>query len=231
MFVKNVLALASVTGAILMASNAYSAPNINVHGIIAPNACTATVVGGENLDWGITQHASLKQKEFNLFPAKQVTLQFNCPSKQSVAFWATDPNESSVQVGPNSGGRINHAEVNRGFGLGFDPVTKNKLGNFTLNPVSTTVDGVTNTESFGYRAGGMHNETTFSRVLTKSWAYNKTEDYTPWDDKKEGGSGPAAGQSISWTFDIEPQLNRGDMITNAQQVDWRGTAQINVRYF
>lgn len=228
MFTKKIIAFASVTGIILTGSSAYSATNINVHGIIAPNACIATIVGGDNLDWGITQHASLNQKAFNNFPAKKVTLQFNCPSPQSVAFWAVDPNQDSVMVGQNTDGRTNHADINRAFGLGFDPVTGNKLGNFTLNPVSTTVDGVTNSTTFGYTASGAHNGTAFGRVNTKDWAYNKKEDYTPWD---QGTNKPASGQSISWVFDVEPQLNHGEMITNAQQVDWQGTAQVNVRYF
>ncbi|KAF0854797.1 hypothetical protein Y788_18845 [Pantoea dispersa 625] len=32
-------------------------------------------------------------------------------------------------------------------------------------------------------------------------------------------------------LDIEPQLNKGDLISNAQKTEWQGTAQINVRYF
>lgn len=228
MLTKKIIALASVTGVMMMGGNAYSASNINVHGIIAPNACIANIIGGDNLDWGITQHATLNQKALNNFPAKKVTLQFNCPSDQSVAFWATDPNQDSVMLGQNTGGRTGHADINRIFGLGFDPVTGNKLGNFTLNPVSTTVDGVTNLTSFGYQVSGAHNGTDFSRVLTADWAYKKTEDYTPWDESK---SKPAVGKSISWVFDVEPQLNNGEMITNAQQVDWQGTAQVNVRYF
>ncbi|MFP1767632.1 DUF1120 domain-containing protein [Lonsdalea quercina] len=226
--IKKIAAVLSISSSVLLCGNAYSAMNINVHGIIAPNACIATIVGGDNLDWGITQHARLKQKSLNNFPAKKVTLQFNCPSDQSVAFWATDPNQDSALVGENIDGRTGHADVNRIFGLGFDPVTGNKLGNFTLNPVSTTVDGITNDTSFGYMVSGAHNGTAFGRVLTKSWAYKKTEDYTPWN---ETTNKPAVGKSFSWVFDIEPQLNNGEMITNAEQVDWQGTAQVNVRYF
>ncbi|MDC7871271.1 hypothetical protein TH60_17415 [Pantoea ananatis] len=226
-FNKTVLALSFTTSA-LFCHTAMAGTDINVHGIIAPNACTANVVGGEALDWGITQHEDLNQTELNTFAAKQVTLQVSCPSEQKVAFWATDPNASSALLGVNTNNRKGHADSTRIFGLGMDPVTGNKLGNFTISPVSSTVDGVTNTTSFGYQNGGAHNSTAFSRVLNADWSYKISEDWTPWN---ETTSAPASGKVISWVFDVEPQLNAGNMITNAQRVDWQGTAQINVRYF
>lgn len=225
---KKLVLIFGFTSSSLLSHSVMAGMDINVHGIIAPNACTANIVGGDGLDWGIMQHENLKQTSINNFQAKQVTLQVSCPSNQSVAFWATDPNENSAMVGENTDGRTGHADASRIFGLGMDPVTGNKLGNFTLNPVSSTVDGVTNSTSFGYQNGGAHNGTSFSKVLNANWSYKKTEDWTPWDETKNT---PSAGKSFSWVFDVEPQLNRGDMITNAQQVDWQGTAQVNVRYF
>lgn len=202
--------------------------DINVHGVIAPNACTASIVGGDSLDWGITQHESLNQTTLNNLSKKQVTLQVSCPSAQSVAFWATDPNENSAMVGEDTSNRRGHADPARIFGLGMDPVTGNKLGNFTITPVSTTVDSETNSTSFGYQNSGSHDGTTFQRVLNSAWSYKKTEDWTPWD---EANKKPASGRSIQWVLDIEPQLNKGNQITNAQRVEWQGTAQVNVRYF
>lgn len=225
---KNTAITTALCSGILLCTSATASMDINVHGVIAPNACSATVIGGGNLDWGITQHESLNQTKLNTFPAKQVTLQFNCPSDQSVAFWAIDPNASSAMVGTNTGGHTGHADANRIFGLGMDPVTGNKLGNFTLSPISSTVDGTTNKTSFGYQLSGSHSGTTFLRVLNSAWSYSKAEDWTPWD---ENTSKPAVGKSFAWVFDVEPQLNKGNMITNAQQVDWQGTAQINVRYY
>ncbi|WP_159378405.1 DUF1120 domain-containing protein [Pantoea dispersa] len=218
----------SLTGSFLFANSSFAAMDINVHGAIAPNACTASVIGGDSLDWATTQHENLKQKDFNTLPKKQVTLHVSCPSAQSVAFWATDPNENSAMVGRNTSTQVGHADNLRIFGLGMDPVTRNKLGNFTISSVSSTVDGVTNATSFGYRNSGSHNSTNFSRAQNSAWSYNKTEDWTPWD---EGANRPAAGKSISWLLDIEPQLNKGDLISNAQKTEWQGTAQINVRYF
>ncbi|WP_223815732.1 MULTISPECIES: DUF1120 domain-containing protein [Pantoea] len=228
MSLNKVVTALSITGAFLLANPSFAAMDINVHGVIAPNACTASVIGGDSLDWGITQHENLNQTSFNTFPKKQVTLQISCPSAQSVAFWATDPNENSAMVGQNTSTQSGHADSSRIFGLGMDPVTGNKLGNFTITPVSSTVDGVTNSTSFGYQNSGAHDSTAFTRVLNSAWSYKKTEDWTPWD---EATGKPASGKSISWVLDIEPQLNKGNQITNAQQVDWQGTAQVNVRYF
>lgn len=227
-FSKKLIVFLSCTTSFLVCNYAMAAMDINVHGVIAPNACTANVVGGDALDWGITQHANLQQTSLNNFTAKQVTLQVNCPANQSVAFWATDPNTTSALVGININNRVGHADPTRIFGLGMDPVTGNKLGNFTLNPISSTVDGKTNTNSFGYQVGGAHNGTSFIKESNEKWSYKKSEDWTPWD---ESTNKPALGTSFSWIFDIEPQLNRGDMITNAQRVEWQGTAQLNVRYF
>lgn len=218
----------SLSGSVLLANSAFAAMDINVHGVIAPNACTASIIGGDSLDWGITQHENLNQTDFNTFPKKQVTLQVSCPSAQSVAFWATDPNETSAMVGKNTSTQTGHADITRIFGLGMDPVTQNKLGNFTITPVSSTVDGVTNSTSFGYQNSGSHDSTNFLKVLNSAWSYKKTEDWTPWD---EATNKPATGKSISWLLDIEPQLNKGNQITNAQRVEWQGTAQVNVRYF
>lgn len=217
-----------ISGTCFLSSSSFAAMDINVHGIIEPNACTATVIGGDSLDWGITQHETLNQTSFNTFPKKQVTLQVSCPSEQSVAFWATDPNENSAMVGVKTSTQSGHETSDRIFGLGFDPVLKTKLGNFTISPVSSTVDGVTNSTSFGYQNSGSHDSTSFSKVMNAAWSYKKTEDWTPWD---ESTNKPASGKSISWLLDIEPQLNKGNQITNAQQVDWQGTAQVNVRYF
>lgn len=228
MYLKKIALAFSISGNFFIASSAFAAMDINVHGIIAPNACTATVMGGEALDWGITQHESLNQTTLNNFPSKQVTLQVSCPSAQSVAFWAIDPNENSAMIGQDIDGRKGHSDIARIFGLGMDPVTGNKLGNFTINPVSSTVDGNTNSTSFGYQNGGAHDGTVFQRVNNSDWSYKKTEDWTPWD---ENNNKPASGKSISWLLSIEPQLNKGNMITNAQRVDWQGTAQVNVRYF
>ncbi|MGF6477643.1 hypothetical protein ABIE06_004500 [Pantoea dispersa] len=228
MSLNKTIAALTTTGAFLLANPSFAAMDINVHGVIAPNACTASIIGGDSLDWGITQHENLNQTSFNTFPIKQVTLQVSCPSDQSVAFWAIDPNESSAMVGQNTSTHKGHADITRIFGLGMDPVTGNKLGNFTITPVSSTVDGVINSTSFGYQNSGSHNSTAFSRVLSSDWSYKKTEDWTPWD---EATGKPASGKSISWLLAIEPQLNKGNMITNAQQVDWQGTAQVNVRYF
>lgn len=202
--------------------------DIKVHGVIAPNACTASLIGVEGLDWGITQHEDLNQTSFNTLTGKKVTLQVSCPSAQSVAFWATDPNESSAMVGQNTSTQTGHADISRIFGLGMDPVTGNKLGNFTITPVMSTVDGVPNSTSFGYQNSGSHDGTLFSKVLNSAWSYKKNEDWTPWD---EATNKPASGKSISWVLNIEPQLNKGNQITNAQRVDWEGTAQVNVRYF
>lgn len=225
----NKFILLLVSGVATVVSNsAFSAMDINVHGVISPSACTAGIIGGDNLDWGVIQHENLKQNELNTFPKKQVTLQVSCPAAQSIAFWATDPNENSAMVGTNTDGRIGHADSSRIFGLGMDPVTGKKLGNFTVSPVSSTVDGKTNSQNFGFQISGSHNGTIFLPVLSSAWSYKKTEDWTPWDESKMR---PASGKSISWLLEIEPQLNTGSNITNTQRVDWQGTAQVNIRYF
>ncbi|MHB2094958.1 DUF1120 domain-containing protein [Pantoea dispersa] len=227
MFLKRFVAF-SITGSFLFANSSFAAMDINVHGAISPNACTASIIGGDSLDWATTQHENLKQHDFNTLPKKQVTLQVSCPSAQSVAFWATDPNENSALEGMNTSGKVGHTDKLRVFGLGLDPVTQNKIGNFTLSPVSSTVDGVTNSTSAGYQVSGSHNNSIFSRILSSQWSYSKAEDWTPWD---EAANKPAVGKSISWLLDIEPQLNKGELISNAQKIEWQGTAQVNVRYF
>lgn len=210
-------------------SSSFAGMNVNVKGVIEPTSCSVDLTGGaESLDWGSMAHADLKDGKFTTLPAKQITISIGCPGKSHIAFWADDPNQSTVMVGENIAGRVGHANSDRAFGIGKDPINNNPVGNFTLNPVSSTVDGTTNSANFGYTVSSPHTGTAFSRVLMKDWSYRKVEDWTPWDDAKNA---PAEGQNFSFVFDVEPQLNKKENLTNSQRIPWEGTAQFTVRYF
>lgn len=209
---------------------AHAASEINVKGIITPSACTVNVPTGNDLDWGEITWDSLSKTDFTTLPAKTARIDINCPegTTTKTAMWIVDADPTSAMLGKNSAGRIDHADSGRIFGIGFDPVTKKKIGNFVLKPVSTIVDGATNTASFGYnRDAANHMSTPSSRALMSNWAYYTKEEWSPLDATDK----PASGNSFTWNFEVEPQINIASQISANTQVPWNGTAQVNVRYY
>ncbi|WON77971.1 hypothetical protein [Serratia sp. UGAL515B_01] len=201
---------------------------LNVQGIISPPACVADVVGNTDLDWGALQHSELGSKVKTL-EAKPITLSINCPDDANthVAFWVADGITDPAMQGDNTGGMTNHGQIIRDFSIGLDPFTSQPLGNYTLNPVEELVDGNKQT-SFGFVASGSHSNTVFSPRKITAYSYSKAEDWTFWDDKT---AKPAIGNNFQMTFNVEPQLNTTDKISNINQINWKGTAQFNIRYF
>ncbi|MCF5657023.1 DUF1120 domain-containing protein [Pseudomonas poae] len=209
---------------------AHAASDINVKGVITPSACTVNIPTGNDLDWGEIPWDSLNKTDFTTLTAKPATIVINCPegTTTKTAMWIVDADPSSALVGKNSAGRTDHGDSGRIFGIGIDPVTKNKIGNFVLKPVSTTVDGVTNTTNFGYnRDAANHMSTPSSRALMSNWAYYTAEEWSPLD----ASNNPASGTSFTWNFEVEPQINKASQINATTQVPWNGTAQVNVRYY
>nr|WP_277933747.1 MULTISPECIES: DUF1120 domain-containing protein [unclassified Pseudomonas] len=209
---------------------AHAASDINVKGVIGPSACVVDIPSGNDLDWGTINWDSLNKTDFTTLSAKTATITINCPegTTTKTAMWIVDADPSSALTGKNNSGRIDHGDTGRIFGIGIDPVTKNKIGNFVLNPVSTTVDGTTNTTNFGYNRDAATHSTTPSSVAAMSkWAYYTAEEWSPLDASNK----PASGTSFTWTFDVEPQINKASQISATTQVPWNGTAQVNVRYF
>lgn len=221
--------MAMAVAATIASMNSQAATDINVNGKITPPACTATVSGGSNLDWGSIAHTQLSATDFTTLPAKQAIISVSCPTgtTTSVALWMVDPNQSSAMAGKDSNGRTGHGWTDRGFGLGLDPITQKPIGNFTMNPTQTSVDGTVNSSKFGYVTDSGHTATSFGVTSMASWAYKKTEDWTAVDSTGK----PATGQNFTWTFDVEPQLNKSSNISNSVEVPFSGTAQVNVRYF
>jgi hypothetical protein len=217
------------TAAFSLGANAQT--NVTVNGKITPPGCTASFGGGANLDWGSIPWSSLSSTAMTTLPAKAVTFQVQCPvdTKVSAAFWAVDPNKSTAITGPNStstNGSYNHSDANRIFGIGTDPVTNKKLGNFTMISTGATFDGKQAT-GFGFTKDTSHTTTDFSKV-GMGWAMHTAEDWTVWDDATNK---PASAATHTFTFNVEPQLNKKTEITATQEVPFAGVAQFNLRYF
>lgn len=209
---------------------AQAATDINVKGVIGPSACVVDVPSGNDLDWGTIPWETLNKDTFTTLAPKTATITINCPqgTTTNTAMWIVDADPTSALVGINNSGRTDHGDSGRIFGIGIDPVTKNKIGNFVLNPVSTNVDGVVNTTNFGYNRDAVNHTAIPGNVaLMSRWAYYKAEEWSPIGV----GNKPATGTSFTWTFNVEPQINKASQISATTQVPWSGTAQVNVRYY
>ncbi|WP_322014294.1 DUF1120 domain-containing protein [Paraburkholderia sp. J12] len=205
--------------------------NVNVQGLIVPPACSAQFVGGADLDWGNISHNSLNSSSMTLLSKKNVTLQTQCDDGLTthMAFWAVDANPQSAMTGmrvPGTNG-ANGDDSNRVFGIGMDPVTNQKIGNFTMIPTTTSYDGTVNETNYGYVKTSTHAETSFTASNLNGTAYDKTADYTVLD----ATNNPAVANTFTYSFDVYPQLNKSTAITNSQEVPFNGTAQFYVRYF
>lgn len=206
--------------------------DISVKGKIAPPACTASFIGGGNLDWGTVSHNELSETNTTILSEKEVTLQVQCSEGQKthIAFWATDPNKASALPGQKIPGYTNWDNGNaadRIFGLGMDPVTGKKLGNFTMISKSSAFDGTEQKTKFGYTRDMTGATNTFT-LSDFGWGYMWNEQWTVLgaDNAK-----PAAANTFTFTFGVYPQLNKKTEITGTQEVPFAGTAQFNVRYF
>jgi hypothetical protein len=213
------------------AAHAQSA-NVTVRGLIVPPACSAQFVGGADLDWGTISHNLLNATTMTVLDKKTVTLQAQCDGGLTthMAFWAVDPNASSALAGIRVPGTNNNNGEDSGriFGLGMDPVTHQKLGNFTMIPTSSSYDGNANSTSYGTVKSTAHTETSFSTVdFNNNYGYLTGSDYTVLDTTNN----PAVANTFTMALDVYPQLNKSSSITNAQEVPFSGTAQFYVRYF
>ncbi|MEW5561943.1 DUF1120 domain-containing protein [Enterobacter asburiae] len=215
---------------LMVAGSAYAAnPTINVSGKITPPACDASIVGGgENLVWDPISHNSLSNTTFTPLPPKSATLSVTCEDGLAthIAFWATDANAASAIAGIKIPGTIydNGNVAARIFGIGMDPVTNKRIGNFTLVSKSSSYDGTENSSKFGY--GGRGTES--FAVSNFGWGYPTVEDWTVLDTTTNQ---PAVGTAFTFTFDVVPQINKKSEITNSQEVAFAGSAQFFVRYF
>jgi len=123
---------------------AQAATDANVKGVIGPSACFVDVPSGNDLDWGSIPWETLNKDTFTTLVPKTATITINCPqgTTANTAMWIVDADPTSALVGINNSGRTDRGDSGRILGIGIDPVTKNKIGNFVLNPVSINVDGV-----------------------------------------------------------------------------------------
>jgi hypothetical protein len=211
--------------------NANAQTNVTVNGIIGPPGCDATFSGGGSLDWGTIPWSSLSTTAMTTLPRKAVTFQVQCPAgtQVSMALWAIDPNSSSAMTGPNTSspnGSPNHGCATCIFGIGMDPVTGQKLGNFTMISTGAGFDGTAAT-NIGYVVTATHTSTVFT-PMTIGWPIDMREDWTVWDS---ANNRRASATLHTFTFNVEPQLNSSTNITATQEVPFSGVAQFNVRYF
>jgi type 1 fimbria pilin len=213
------------------AAHAQSA-NVTVQGLIVPPACSAQFVGGAELDWGSISHNSLSATTMTVLSHKDVTLQVSCDQGLTthMALWAVDANPQSALVGiqiPESNS-LNGNDATRIFGIGMDPITGKKLGNFTMIPTSSSYDQNVSSANYGFVQTSTHTETSFNVTPFKgSGAYQLTTDHTILDSANK----PALASTFTYTMSVYPQLNTSSAITNAQEVPFSGAAQFYVRYF
>jgi hypothetical protein len=213
-----------------LSSTTYAANNVTVGGKITPSGCTASFDGGADLDWGAIPWTTLFSTQMTTLEAKQVTLKVSCPtgSKVGMAFWVgDDPNQNSALPGPDTRSKWNHSQVTKIFGLGADPLTKEKIGNFVIIGMNSSYDGVAQKSYYGYVSSTAHTETSFSSAYMGD-AVTRGQDWAVWNT--EAGK-TAVAADYTFTFDVEPQLNMRTKLTATEEVPFAGSAQFNVRYF
>jgi hypothetical protein len=201
---------------------------VTVSGTITPPGCTVSFSGSAGLNWNAIPWSSLSATAMTTLPSKAVTFQVQCPpgTLVTMAFWVVDPNKSSAQTGPDTRNSPNHSIAERIFGIGLDPGTGQKLGNFSMIGVSASFDGKPAT-SFGFTGSGSHDGTSFfSQPI--GWAMNTAEDWTIWDS---ANNKPASASVFIFNFDVEPQLNFKNKLSVTDEVSFSGAAHFNVRYF
>jgi uncharacterized protein DUF1120 len=207
---------------------------VTVSGKILPPGCNAGFDGGADLNWGAIQWNSLHATEMTTLEAKQVKLNVQCPNgaKVGMAFWiGADPNQASALPGPDtpsSNQSKNHSLPEAIFGLGNDPVTQRKIGNFTIVGVDSSYDGTVSKAVYGVVADGTHSSTKFSAISMGYPMYREVVDWTVWD---ETTGKPALAAIHTFTFKVGPQLNAKSKLTASQEISFAGAAQFNVRYF
>ncbi|MRT59008.1 DUF1120 domain-containing protein [Enterobacteriaceae bacterium RIT693] len=225
-----ILSTVMVTGSVLAAN-----PTINVSGKITPPACNASIIGGGTLVWEPVSHNSLSNTTFTALAAKPATLQVTCESglNTRMAFWSVDANAGSAIPGinvPGTSGGSNGANPARIYGIGLDPVTNNKIGNFSLIGKTSSYDGTENDQTIGYVDNGSgHNSESFGVAnFSAGWGLGSIQEWTVLDVTTKK---PAVANSFTFTFDVVPQINKKSQITNSQEVPFSGSVQFFVRYF
>lgn len=203
--------------------------NTNVVARAEASACTADIAGGADLNWGQISHNALSPTGTTVLDRRTITLQVRCADGQKthVAFWAVDTNPQTAMAGVSVNGASNGNDPTRVFGLGRDPSTGQKIGNFTLVAKNSSFDGTLNSNSFGYVNNLSHTASSFQLANFNGVAYGTNQEWTVLDS----GNAPALANAFTFSFDVHPQLNTSKAISNAQEVRFNGTAQFYVRYF
>ncbi|MBW5405627.1 hypothetical protein ACISK3_11885 [Morganella morganii] len=210
------------------------ATSVTVKGVITPPACNATFESPDLiLDWGNIPHSELNETTTKILPKKTATLQVTCEPGTStrVAFWAKNAGPGIALPGQQIELGINGSDPNRIFSLGMDPVTNASIGNFVMMPTKSTYGSETNDSNFGFVQDAGHTAISFVPALFSSkWGItsNGSQDFTILN-KDDGKVAEAA--NFTFSFDVVPQLNLKQNITNAMEVPFVGTAQFYVRYF
>lgn len=216
---------------LMVASSAYADDvTVKVKGKITPPACQATIVGGETLDWGTISHSDLSSG-FTFLPRKEVMLKIQCDAglTTKMSFYTKDGNAASAMPG----GRVPGTSLDNGesperiYGIGMDPVTNEKIGNFTLVSKTSSYDGTENKTQFGFAGKGSGASTGVFATAVFGWGQNHNEEWTVLDDKGQ----PASANVFTFTFDAVPQINFKSKITNTQEVLFSGSAHFTVAYF
>ncbi|QLH62434.1 DUF1120 domain-containing protein [Serratia symbiotica] len=214
-------------------SGANAANEINVKGKIVPPACTVNFAkGSDDLDWGNIPHNSLSATQFTILPKKEASLTVTCDGETAMSFTVSDPYKATAIAGMRVGsGYANGDDANRIFGLGLDPVSKQKIGNFTLIGTGSSYDDIRNDKSFGVKsATDISTQGFTTHLFSEHWGIPVTEKWTIL--KKDINIGEAAkGKVLTFDFDVVPQLNIISKITATEEVNFKGTAQFTVSYF
>lgn len=215
--------IALATLAALTLSSQAQALELTVKGKITPPACHAEMDGGGVLTWEPIAHKDLEANDFHKLERKDATLKITCDNETQASFAVqTEKSDDTAIVG--GGGQ--HA-ADRIFGIGTDPVTNKKLGNFIMLHKAGSYDDVEVTR-FGagsrLQASDIYDQVLWTRGYATKTA---SEEYTILDQTT---AKPASASVFTYTWAIEPALNKKSEITSTQEVPFEGKAILTVRY-
>ncbi len=203
---KHLIALAS-TLLIAGTSSAYAASTVDlaVKGIITPNACTPTLSGGGVIDHGKMSAKDLNQTTPTQLPSALLQMTVTCDAQTAFALKATDNRND-----PSSADNV--------FTLQMTDGTQ-KIGGYNLNLNTSLADGEAVRNILSVDSGTSWTQgTTFQRLAWLSVA------------ALTGTSTPRPTQQLITELQYDGYINRADGLDLSNEVNFEGSATIEVMY-
>lgn len=220
-FNSKLTGLAFATVAAIASLNAQaSSIEVKVKGTISPAACTPTMAGGGEINYGTIPAANVKATEFTVLDDKPVAFSISCSAPTKVALRATDNRASSRISGVQSAINGSYSN-NANFGLGA--VAGKNVGGYVMliNQDSYTADTASVKTVASLDTG-----TTW--VNTSGTLNNISNVLTSWS--ATAGGLPVSFKELAGTLTVRTALNKASELTLTSDVPLDGSATLELVY-